>query len=514
MLTVANSLTEKEQKQMDQVADLKHMIERLTEDNRILQEKVDYLLSQRFGCKTESVNPNQLSLFDEPELPSQAELETEFIDIPQHKRIRKGRSTPPEDLPRIVVEHDLTDAEKQCHCGACLERIGEETSEQYDVIPAKFQVIRNVRFKYACRHCKTTLKTATLPPAPLPRTQASPGLLAWLGTGKFVDGLPIYRQAKILDQRFGIPFTTTTLNQWMILCAMKILNPLVRALEDELKKSDYWHMDETRLQVLTESGRTAHQLSWLWIRMSHAATPVVLFDYSTGRSAAVAKSLTTDFNGWLQCDGLSSYDAIATESLILIGCWVHARRKFKAVIKAAGKTGKPSPLALQALKFIQRLYQLDNETLDDPPPKRYRHRQQYVLPFLTEFRLWLEQNLEKGLMHDDLLSTAFTYLYRQWDKLTRFVEDGRLSLDNNVAEGHIRPIALGRKNWLFCQSEAGATSTALWYSVVETARANGWEPYHYLKMIFTQVPVYLQEGQEGKSLDPLLPWNVKPTILV
>jgi transposase len=509
MLTVAQNSPEKAQKQIDQVADLKHLVERLTEDNRILQEKVNYLLQQRFGAKTESVNPNQLSLFDILERPPIVESEPELIDIPQHKRTRKGRSIPSKALPRVIVEHDLTDAEKQCHCGACLNRIGEETSEQYDVIPAKFQVIRNVRFKYACSRCQTGLKTATLPPAPLPRTQASPGLLAWLGTGKFVDGLPIYRQTKILDQRFGITLTTTTLNQWMILSAMKILKPLVLAMAYELKKSDDWHMDETRLQVLAESDRTAHQLSWLWIRMSGTGTPVVLFDYSTGRSAAVAKALTTDFKGWLHCDGLASYDAIATECLILVACWVHARRKFKAVIKAAGKNGKPSPLAVQALNYIQRLYQLDNATADDPPEKRYRHRQQHLVPFLKEFRLWLEQNLEKGLIHDDLLSTAFIYLYRQWDKLTRFVDDGRLKLDNNTAEGHIRPIALGRKNWLFCRSEAGATSTALWYSVVETAKANGWEPYHYLRMIFSQVPIYLQEG---KSLEPLMPWNIPPTI--
>lgn len=514
MSSEAKKPSKTEQTYLNQIADLKHLVERLTEDNRIQKEQINYLLQQRYGRKTEFVNPNQLSLLDGldlPELPAVDDSDSETIEVPAHKRTRKGRTSPPEHLPRVVTEYDLSDEEKQCSCGACLKRIGEEISEQYDVIPPTFQILKHIRFKYACPNCKSTFKTAEGATSPLPRTQASPGMLAWLGTGKFVDGLPIYRQEKILDKRFGVPFSTTTLNQWMIQAALKVLKPLVGAMAIELNKSDYWCMDETRLQVLNEEDRTAQQLSWLWIRMSGSGTPVVLFDYSTGRSAAVARSLTSDFQGWLQCDGLASYDAIASEFTILIACWVHARRKFMAVVKAAGKRGKPSPLAVQALNYIRKLYKMDNETLGKPPDERYLHRQHHLVPFLEEFHQWLQQNMAKGLMHSDLLSTAFVYLHNQWNKLTRFVEDGRLALDNNRAEGHIRPIALGRKNWLFCSSADGATSTALWYSVVETARANGWEPYHYLKMVFSQLPAILKAGG---SVESLLPWNVTPSIAV
>ena len=193
-------------------------------------------------------------------------------------------------------------------------------------------------------------------------------------------------------------------------------------------------------------------------------------------------------------------------SAISLGCWTHARRKFDAAVKAAEKDNPP-PLAIEALSKIRRLYQIDAEMKGKSPEERYAHRQLHSKPLLEELHIWLQTHLSAGLIQGGALAKAFTYLHNQWPKLIRFLDDGRLELDNNAAENCIRPIALGRKNWLFCNSEAGANATAIWYSVVETAKANGWEPYHYLLIIFTKVPEYLEQG---RSLDDLLPWNLKP----
>jgi transposase len=471
-----------------------------------LEEKIRYLLHQRFGASSEHFNPTQLDLFQaahaaEIEPPSSA-------DEPKNSnRGKGGRRHPPSHLPRHRVIIDLPADQKICDCGACKRVIGEECSEQYQMEPAKFWIQETVRLIYACPECKVAPVTAPSPLVPLPRTQTSASLLAHIGASKFGDGLPLHRQAHILEQRFGVPFTTTTMSAWMIMVAENLLEPLVQAILTVLLMCDYWHMDETRLQVLNEPGRTAHQLSWLWIRVTGIGIPIIVLNYSPSRGGKVAAKLLEGFAGHLQSDALGSYDVGAGPDVILIGCWSHARRKFDAAIKSAPKDDPPI-LAVQAMAFIRRLYQIDAEVKGQSPEVRHAHRQQYSRPLIDDFRIWLDANLNAGLAAGGKVATAFTYLHNQWPKLVRFLEDGRLELDNNAAERHIRPIAIGRKNWLFCNSEDGAEATATWYSVVETAKANGWDPYHYLHLIFTEIPVYLSEG---RSLEPLLPWNVRPT---
>ncbi|CAK0743742.1 hypothetical protein CCP4SC76_1390011 [Gammaproteobacteria bacterium] len=482
------------------------IIESLIDENRLLNEKIQYLLNQRFGSKSERFDPNQLSLFDELPLPEGFTPTKLSVAVAAHVRQPGGRRSLPAHLPRVEVVIDLSEDEKQCSCGLCKDRIDEERSERLGMQPAKFWVEVLIRPTYACSRCHAAPVTAPLPPAALPRTQTSPSLLANIGTSKFVDGLPLHRQARILEQRFGIPFTTTTLADWMIKSATGVLKPLVQAMLPILHASDYWHMDETRVQVLHEEERTPHQLSWFWLRRTAWGIPVVLFDYSPSRSGKTAIQLLEGFSGYLQSDGLASYDVASGPKVKQLGCWSHVRRKFKDAIKGAGKDNPP-PLAIEALEKIRQLYKIDNEVKDKTPEERYAHRQLYSKPLLDEIQLWLQTNMAAGLARGGALAKAFTYLHNQWPKLIRFLEDGRLKLDNNAAENCMRPIATGRKNWLFCNSEAGAHATAIWYSVVETAKANGWEPYHYLIEIFTQVPVYLQQG---RPLDDLLPWNLKP----
>ena len=488
-------------------------IESLTHQNQLLQEKVNYLLYHRFSQKSERFDDRQLLLFGDSN-SDLAEVEpVAEIKISSHTRKTGGRSLPPSDLPRVMVEHDLSEDEKQCDCGYCLDRIGEETSFQYDVIPPKFQVIENVRFKYACSNTKCSQSPRTAPqdpPPPLPRTQASAGTLAWIGTGKFVDGLPLNRIANIAEKRFGVPFTSTTLSDWMIKGAVRIISPLVAAMEIALNGHDYIHIDETTLQVLNEEGRTAKQKSYIWCRVTgDGRAPIVLMHYSPSRAGAVADDLLEGFSGYLQADGYAGYNSTASrQDIIPLGCWAHVRRKFIA----ASKAGSPgaSTISNEGLTLIRDLYHIDNKGKEKPPDERSLYRQEVVKPHLDTIRAWIDENRARSLNYGGLLATAFTYIHNQWRKLIVFVEDGRLALDNNKAERHIRPIATGRKVWLFAQSEAGAKATALWYSLVETAKANGLEPYWYLRKVFEEMPVYLRDE---KPVDDLLPWNVDPAEL-
>ena len=408
------------------------------------------------------------------------------------------------------IEHDLSEADKRCGCGACRERIAEERSEQYDIVPPRFQVLEHVRYTYACPNCDQGMVTAPKAPDPLPRSQVSPGLLAWVGAGKFVDGLPLHRQARILEQRFGVGFTRTTLSNWVIMAAQRLLVPFIKAMEPHLLSRDYLHVDETTLQVLDEPERYAWQKSYLWVRATGAGTgpPILLVDYSPTRAGSVATGLLDGFAGYLHVDGYSGYNEIAArDTVVVLGCWAHARRKFDAVIKSAGRLSREGALARQALAHIQQLYRIEKAHKDRPPEIKRVRRQTESRTVLDQLRQWLDEHLESAARSGGALAKACGYLANQWPRLVSFVEDGRLQLDNNRAERHIRPIAVGRKTWLFCQSQAGAHATAAWYSVVETAKANGWEPYHYLRWLFTELPKRLDEG---RPLDPLFPWNTTP----
>jgi transposase/uncharacterized coiled-coil protein SlyX len=491
----------------EDVSELKRLVTQQQREIRLLQEKLSYALHRQFGRSSEQFNPNQSELFDPPPdaLIHADEEETETVVV---KRKKGGRRKPPKDLPRVRVEHDLPDGEKQCACGTCLERIGEETSEQYDVIPPVFRVLEHVRFKYACPACDahgvTTARKTT--PDPLPRHQVSPGLLAWLGTSKYVDGLPLHRIAGILGKRFGVNFTSTTLAQWMIKASEELFTPMLQLIEMHIRQVDYLHADETTVQVLDEPERYAWQKSYFWIRVTGTGPPMIRVNYSPSRAGSVASELLSGHKGYLQTDAYPGYNVITSaKDVTAVGCMAHARRKFDDVLKSVGRHSKQpaAVLAREALTYIRRLYQIEKAIKGKSSEVRLQRRQ----AVLDEFDQWRKQHLERVGVIGGALAKAFGYLGNQWETLTRFVEDERLQLDNNKAERHIRPIANGRKVWLFAKSQRGAHASAAWYSIVETAKANGLEPYHYLCWLFSELPRY---QKQGLALDPLLPWNVTP----
>jgi transposase len=320
-----------------------------------LEERIRLLQSIIFGSKSEkrkadTPGQRQLSLFDEIEVSPliQPELEnTETIEVPTHSRKKRGRKPLPEDLPRVEVIHDLPEGEKTCACGCELTRIGEETCEKLDIIPAKVQVIRHIRLKYACRGCEGVeseggaIRLAPLPPQIIPQSIVTPGLLAFVLVAKFADALPFYRQ-EAQFKRIGVEVSRASMCNWAMKAA-EAVKLLIDYMLAEIRSGPIVNMDETTVQVLGENGRPNTSTSYMWVcRGGIPDRPVVLFRYEPTRSGSVAKEILSDFKGYLQTDGYLGYEALGEqEGIRHVGCLAHVRRKFVEVEKAS-KNGKNS----------------------------------------------------------------------------------------------------------------------------------------------------------------------------
>ena len=493
-----------------QIADLHEAHDKQT---GILLEQIRHLRAQLFGRKSERIQcgPQTLPLFDMPE-PAEEDEAEEKIDVPAHARRKRGRKSLPEALPRVEVVHDIDDADKICACGCELTRIGEEVSEQLDIIPAKMQVIRHIRPKYACKKCEgveddgPTVKIAPVPSRIIPRSIATPGLIAHILTAKFVDHTPFYRQEKQLN-RLGVEISRTSMCSWSMQTA-SVCRPILNLFIDEVLSGFLIQADETTLQVLLEPGRDPTTKSYMWVfRRGDPDRPVLIYQYHPTRGGDVAKEFLRDFEGCVQTDGYSGYNFLNHDEKIRhIGCWAHARRKFMDVVKAQGKNSK-SRSGGKALSYIRKLYKIEKEARekDLSPDEVYQLRQKDSRPILDDFKEWLLRRSVQ-VPGKGLLGIAISYTLNQWDRLVGYLEDGRLPIDNNLAENAIRPFVVGRKNWLFAGTPEGAEASALLYSLIETARANGLEPYAYLRFIFEKLPT----AQSLQDYEALLPWNLSP----
>ena len=464
-----------------------------------LEEALRLGRHQRFASSSEATPKEQLGFFDEAEATlAEAESEADEVQVPAHTRKRRGGRKPlPEALPRVELVHDLED--KTCpHDGHALEEIGRETSEQLDVVPARVQVIRHVRPKYACPACKTGVHVAPMPPSLAPKSLASPGLLAYVATAKYADALPLYRQETIL-QRAGIDVSRATLAHWMVRFGQGV-QPLVNLMRETLLAGDFLQMDETRYQVLKEPGKAAQSQSYLWVQRGEPALgqPIVLYDYDPSRSGTVPVRLLEGFRGYLQTDGYEGYEAVCeANGLVHVGCWAHARRKFDEAVKGQGRgalrkkashRSAKETKALQGLDQIRRLYGVEKKLAGKAPDERHRLRQELAAPVLAELRTWLDASLG-SVPPKSLTGKALGYLDKQWPKLVRYLDDGRIPMDTNYVENAIRPFVVGRKNWLFADTVHGAEASANLYSLVQTARMNLLEPWAYLRLIAEELPM-------------------------
>jgi len=487
--------------------------EKIDDKDKVIEQKNHYILQleyalkqQRqklFGASSEKLSIDQLGLFNEAEEIKHAvdSEEDTVTTVASHTRQKKPRVSIPDNLPREEIIYDLEEADKTCpHDGSELKVIGSSDHEQLDIIPAQVKVIRHKRLKYACLCCDQYIVTAKKPKQPIEKSIASPGLLAFVATQKYCDALPLYRQSEIF-KRLGIELDRGNLANWMIKSG-EVVQPLINLMQDQLLERSLVHMDETTVQVLSEPDKKAQSKSYMWLMASFTDKPITVFRYDPTRSQEVPKNLLSDGVTALMVDGYKGYQAACVDyNIQRLGCWAHARRKFVDAkkLQAKNKTGK----ADQALAYIQKLYLIEKQMKDEPPDQRYRVRQEQAKPIMDKIEQWLQKSLPH-VPPKTALGNALTYLHNQWDHLIGYLDDGTYPIDNNLAENAIRPFAVGRKNWLFSQSQAGARASANLYSLVQTAKANNLNPYEYLKTIFKELP----NAQSVEDVENLLPWNV------
>lgn len=481
----------------------------LTEKNQrieTLQHQLHQALAARFGRKSEQQSTAQLDLvFDETALPqAQAAIREsdESIHVPSHTRKKAGRKPLPADLPRVEVIHDISEEEKTCACGCTLTHISNETSEQLEYIPAKVQVRVNIRKKYACKACELTIKTAAMPAQIIPKSMATPSLLAHIAVSKYDDHLPLYRQEEIL-QRHHIDIASNTLGDWMTRVG-HTLTPLIKLLQHDIITHDVAFADETTLQVLIQPGKSAKQKSYMWVFSGGPPDKyAIVYHYGNTRASEVPLRFFEEFEGYLHVDGYNGYlPLLATRKVKIVACLAHIRRKFYAITQMVSTEG----LAHQAMKWITQLYHLEKILRDDNAcfDTIKMTRLEKATPILNEMQAWLQAHSVK-VPPKSPIGEAIHYALKQWPHLLHYLDDGRLEIDNNRSERAVKPFVIGRKNWLFAGNHHGAIAGANLMSLIETAKVHGLNPYEYLRHLFIHIP----QADTLEKLEALLPYHCK-----
>lgn len=469
---------------------------------------------KRFGSSSEKTHPDQmeLNLFNEAETlvtsaPSEPDIEK--VTYSRKKSIG-GREAKLDQFPVETIMYDLPEGERVCECcGGELHEMSTQTRNEVTVIPAEVKVVSHVQRVYACRHCEheeihTPIVTASMPKPVYPGSLASASIIAHVMSQKYVDSQPLYRQEQQFA-RLGFTISRQTLANWMIYGAEQWLTLLTDRMHVHLLDKDVLHADETTLQVLREPGKSAQTNSYMWLyRTGRMDPPIILYEYQPTRSGEHPRNFLAGFSGYLHVDGYAGYQKV--QDVTLIGCWVHARRKFDEALKALpASQDKTETVAQQGFQFCNKLFAIERELKDALPEERYQVRMERSRPILDDYLVWLRHQKSRTLPKS-ALGQAITYSMNQWDKLTAFLEDGRLEIDNNRSERAIKPFVIGRKNWLFANTPRGAKASATIYSVIETAKENKLNPFKYLKYLFEQLP-QLMDPRNPEALDSLLPWS-------
>jgi len=462
-----------------------------------------YLRRIRFGKKSESLASKQLSLFEETLQSDLAAVNAEIEQLdPSAKaqakppRSRAGRQSLPDDLPRIEHRHEL----ESCQCDQCghqLVRIGEDVSEQLDIEPAKFFVHRHIRPQYACKICEV-VTAAPIPPAIIDGGMAAPGLLSWVLTSKYLSHLPLYRLEQIAA-REQVTLSRSTLSEWVGRAGVA-LQPLVDRLTWHLLQGNTLHADETPVAQL-DPGKGKTKKSYLWAYRSNDMAPgprIIVFDYQAGRSGRHVQNFLQDWQGHLLVDDYGGYKALFSEKYprpcIELACWAHARRKFFDLHKA-----NDSPMAYEALRRIGNLYTIEAEGKHLAIVERQQLRIEKSRPELNALHNWLMQTRVQTA-NGGGSAKALDYTLKRWPTLIRYAQTGHLPIDNNPVENVIRPIAIGKKNWLFAGSERAGQRAAAIQTLFGTAQLNGLNPSAWLKDILNKLPTW-----PNSRIDELLP---------
>ncbi|MEC0229031.1 IS66 family transposase, partial [Paenibacillus alba] len=444
--------------------------------------------------------------------PETEEPTTETVTYNRKKTVG-NREAKLDSFPLETITYELPENEQVCTCcGGALHEMSAETRNEIAIIPAQVKVIRHVRQVYGCRHCEreeihTPIVTASMPRPVYPGSLASPSILAYVMNQKYVDSQPLYRQEQQFA-RLGLTLSRQTLANWMMVGAHQWLSLLKERMHTHLLKQEVLHADETTLQVLREPGKSAETKSYLWLyRTGRMGPPIVLYDYQPTRGGENPRNFLSGFSGYLHVDGYAGYHKV--KDVTLVGCWAHARRKFDEALKALPSgQDKTGTVAGQGLQFCNQLFAIERDLKDVSPQERHTIRMERSRPILDAYLVWLRQQRSRTLPKS-AVGQAIAYSLNQWDKLTNFLEDGRLEIDNNRSERAIKPFVIGRKNWLFANTPRGAKASSTIYSIIETAKENGLNPFKYLLFLFEQLP-QLSDLKDPEALDHLLPWS--PTL--
>jgi len=490
------------------------------------REQIRIMKAREYGRSSEKRTVEDIrqgKLFDEAELHASAApvevVETVRITKTVYQRRKRGRTPISPKLARVEVVVDLGDEERaSVPEGYELVRIGEETSEQVHEIPQKYVVIKTVRPKYIVKPARGSgLATSDAPvriliaPVPariLPRSIATPSLLASVLIGKFCDALPFYRQEKMF-LRFGLEISRQDMANWAIAVSAK-LEGLIDLLKAELLRAPALHCDETYFQVMDEDERSNTTKSYMWVMTGGSLNHhVVLYRYHATREADFISRFLASYTGFLQTDGYAGYNAIGEkEGIVHVACWAHARRRFVEAFEAALRKGS----AGEAIKKIGMIYHYEKELREkyfgddksNDAEAFAAKRQELVVPILDDLKVWLEAKSQE-VLPKSALGTAVSYTLDLWPRLIRYLDCPVLTPDNNEAERAIRPFTIGRKNWVLSGGPRGAAASAVLYSLIETFKLNGLEPYYALRYILTKLPTTPTE-----RLGELLPWNIDP----
>ena len=484
--------------------------EQLTAQIKFLNEQLEYLKKKLFGTSSErraEMSEDQISLFNEAE-EFQSEVIPE-IEAVVKSHTRKPKKTLSEKINGIPVQQVICDIDGDKLCGQCgtdLVKIGQEVvRRELEFIPAKVRVLEYVSIHYGCPECKED-ETPYFEKAPVPKplmkhSIASPSSVAWVMYQKYANGLPLYRQEKDWKM-YGIELSRATMANWVIYSASHYLKPLYDYFHRMLLKREFLMADETRVQVLKEDGRSAETDSFMWLYRSgdDGLAPIILYKYSPTRAGYNAADFLKGYKGYLMTDGFAGYNKLAGVKRCC--CWAHIRRYFIESVPKGHEYDLSKP-SVQGVEFCTKLFKIEEEIrvkgLDHEARKAIRL--QKAKPVLEAFWSWVS---EQRPTRNTRFHKALVYAAGRKPYLDVYLEDGRCSLSNNLSENAIRPFTIGRKGWLFCDTPAGAESSALVYSIVEMAKANGLNIYNYLNYILKHQPSPMMSDDQ---LEALAPWN-------
>jgi len=486
----AQELRELTTRLMMQLRHQSALLDKLTHENALLKR-------MKFAAQSERFDPGQKSLLEDEIEADLAAVATEIDALQQaqapakaeEKKVPK-RAPLPANLPRREVRHEPDST--TCACGCQMKRVGEDVAEKLDYVPGVFTVERHIRGKWACAQCET-ITQVPVEPHIIDKGIPTNGLLAQVLVAKYADHLPLYRQEAIFG-RAGLAIPRSTLAQWVGACGVQ-LQPLVDAMRAELLQHRVLHADETPVAMLKPgNGKTHRAYLWAYATGAFEATKVVVYDFCESRSGEHARRFLGEWRGSLTCDDFSGYKALIANGVTEVGCLAHARRKFFDLHAA-----NQSQIAEFALQQFVRIYEVERELKELGVDQRQAIRQQQTKPLLDALHQWMVLQRQK-VPEGSASAKALDYSLRRWVALIRFADDGQLPVDNNWIENQIRPIAIGRNNWLFAGSLRAGQRAAAVMSLIQSARMNGHDPYVYLRDVMARLPM-----QRASQIGELLP---------